>query len=86
MAVLARGPCVIHLLASPMARPVTALVRRAFGRLRYPRLLALTATLFVVDLLVPDLIPFADEILLGLGTLVLTQLRRRHPDDPRPAA
>jgi len=69
-----------------MTRPVTTLVHRAFGRLRYPRLLVLTATLFVADLLVPDFIPFADEILLGLGTLVLTGLRRRHARDDEAAA
>ncbi len=35
------------------------------------------AALFVVDLLVPDLIPFMDEILLALGTLLLAGLRKR---------
>jgi len=65
----------------PMPRSVPALVRRAFGRLRYPKLLALTATLFLVDLVVPDVIPFVDEILLGLGTLLLTQLRQRRTDE-----
>jgi len=68
-------------LSNPMTGPIPALVRRVFGRVRYPRLLALTATLFVADLFVPDLIPFADEVLLGLGTLLLTQLRRRHTDN-----
>ena len=63
-----------------MAGPVPSLVRRAFGRLRYPRLLALTGTLFVADLFIPDLVPFADEILLGLGTLVLSQWRTRSTD------
>ena len=37
------------------------------GRLRFPWLLAITATAFVVDLFVPDFIPFADEVLLGLA-------------------
>jgi hypothetical protein len=69
-----------------MPGPVSSVVRRAVGRLRYPRLLALTATLFVADLFVPDLIPFADEILLGLGTLVLTQLRRRRAATGEPPA
>lgn len=60
-----------------MAGPVTALIRRYAGRLRYPRLLLLTALVFGVDLAVPDLIPFADEVLLGLGTVLLATLRRR---------
>lgn len=31
----------------------------------------------MLDLLIPDAIPFADELLLGLGTLLLAGLRRR---------
>ena len=40
---------------------------------RSPTLLLLTGGLFVVDLIVPDLIPLVDELLLGLGTLVLAR-------------
>jgi hypothetical protein len=68
-----------------MTSSVSSIARRAAGRLRYPKLLALTATLFVVDLFVPDLVPFADEILLGLGTLVLTRLRTRRTEPDTPA-
>lgn len=45
--------------------------------LRFPRLALLTATLFVIDLVVPDFIPFADELLLALGTLLLARWKRR---------
>jgi hypothetical protein len=38
---------------------------------------------FVVDLVIPDFIPFVDEILLGLGTLLLSRLRTRRPTMPR---
>jgi hypothetical protein len=69
-----------------MAGPIQTITRRATARLRYPRLLALTGTLFVVDLFVPDLIPFADEILLGLGTLLLTRLRTRRQEPSDDAA
>ncbi|MBL8298984.1 MAG: hypothetical protein JNN30_11650 [Rhodanobacteraceae bacterium] len=48
-------------------------------RLRFPRLLLLTAVLFLVDLIVPDLIPFVDEILLALLTLLLSRWKKR-PD------
>jgi hypothetical protein len=58
-------------MSNPITRP---LLRWAEG-LRYPRLAMLVAALFVVDLLIPDFIPFIDEILLGLGTLLLTNLR-----------
>jgi hypothetical protein len=46
-------------------------------RLRYPKLLGLALSLFIVDLIVPDFIPFADEILLGLISLLLAGLKKR---------
>ncbi len=46
------------------------------SRLRFPTLFGLTLGLFVVDLVVPDLVPLADELLLGLLTAVLASLRR----------
>ena len=52
-------------------------VSRWAAGLRFPWLLAVCATVFLLDLAIPDLIPFADEILLGLATLVLGTLRRR---------
>ncbi len=54
-----------------------ALVTRFAARLRFPTLFFLTAALFVLDLVFPDTVPFVDEILLGLGTLVLGSLRER---------
>ncbi|AXK71619.1 hypothetical protein DWG18_04475 [Lysobacter sp. TY2-98] len=48
------------------------LLRRA-EKLRHPTLFWITATLFVIDLLIPDFIPFADEIILGLATLLLSR-------------
>ena len=59
--------------------PFTWLPEYASG-LRFPKLFAITATLFLVDLLVPDIIPFADEILLALVTALLASLKKR----PRP--
>jgi hypothetical protein len=54
------------------------LMRFAAG-LRFPKLLAITAALFVLDLIIPDMIPFADEILLGLLSLLLASLKKRDP-------
>ena len=67
-----------------MRGPVAAVVGRLARRLRYPRLLLATAALFAADLVFPDVIPLVDEILLGLGTVVLASLpkRRRQQDDP----
>jgi hypothetical protein len=56
------------------------LVTRFASRLRFPALFALVASLFVVDLLVPDLVPFFDEVMLALGTLLLGMLRKRRPE------
>jgi len=55
------------------------LVTRFASRLKFPTLFALVAVLFVIDLLVPDLVPFLDEVMLGLGTLLLGSLRKRRP-------
>lgn len=46
-------------------------------RLRFPQLFLLTLGLFVFDVLLPDFIPFVDEILLALATLILAALRKR---------
>lgn len=56
---------------------IGGLVTRFAAGLRYPTLFGLVAALFVIDLIVPDLIPFIDEILLALGTLLLGSLRKR---------
>lgn len=48
------------------------------SRLRFPKLLVLAAVVFVADLIFPDVIPFADEILLGLITLLLALLKKRN--------
>jgi hypothetical protein len=66
---------------APSANPIVKLVSRFAARLRFPQLFLLTAALFVLDLLIPDAIPFADELLLGLGTLLLAGLRRERPRD-----
>lgn len=45
--------------------------------LRFPRLLAVTSALFALDLLFPDVVPFVDEILLGLVSLLFASLRKK---------
>lgn len=55
-------------------------------KLKYPALFKLVAALFLVTMVVPDPIPFIDEILLGLGTLLLANWKDRNkvvdPIDP----
>ena len=60
-----------------MPNPLLGPILRWFGKLSYPRLFAVAAFLFVADMLIPDVIPFADELLLGLGTLLLANWKRR---------
>ncbi|MEM7049388.1 MAG: DUF6116 family protein [Acidobacteriota bacterium] len=55
------------------------LIRDFAARLKHPQLFFLAASVFVIDLFVPDLIPFVDEILLGLLTVFLGRLRRPEP-------
>jgi hypothetical protein len=47
------------------------------SRLRFPTLFLITGAIFLVNLVVPDAIPFVDELLLGLGTALLGSLRAR---------
>lgn len=63
---------------TPQGPLLNRLMRFAAG-LRFPNLLAITVTLFVLDLIIPDMIPFADEILLGLLSLLLASLKTRSP-------
>lgn len=65
-------------MANPMLLPVLGWARR----LRYPALFKLTAGLFLVTLVLPDPIPFVDELLLGMGTLLLANWKTRTPAKP----
>lgn len=47
-----------------------------FTRLRPWQLALITAGLFVIDVIVPDPIPFIDELILGLVTLLLSRKGR----------
>jgi len=47
--------------------------------LRFPVLVMLTAAVFVLDLLIPDMVPFADEVILGLVLAVLSRFKRKTP-------
>lgn len=69
-----------------MANPLLSPLLRWLGRLSYPRLFMIAAGLFVADVVIPDFIPFVDEILLGMGTLLLANWKNRKapvaPADP----
>jgi hypothetical protein len=60
-------------MANPLLLPLLNWARK----LRYPTLFKLSAALFALTLFVPDPVPFVDEILLGLGTLLLANWKNR---------
>lgn len=60
-------------MANPLLLPLLSWARK----LRYPTLFKLTAALFVITVLIPDPFPFIDEIILGLGTLLLANWKSR---------
>jgi hypothetical protein len=59
-----------------MPNPFAAPLLRFAARLRFPTLFWTSAALFLLDLAIPDLIPFADELLLGLLALLFASLKR----------
>lgn len=63
-----------HLLLAPLMRWL--------GRLSYPRLFLLMAGLFALNVVIIDPIPFVDEILLGIATLMIAR-RKQPPEPPR---
>ena len=74
-------------MASPLLLPFMNWARK----LRYPTLFKITAGLFLVTMVIPDPIPFVDEILLALGTLLLANWKNRKdpavidsPDQSKP--
>ena len=65
-----------------MANPLLAPLLRWLGKLSHPRLFMVIGALFLVDLAIPNFVPW-DDILLGLGTLLLANWKKRK--DPEPA-
>ncbi len=51
-------------------------VRWASG-LRFPWLVLLTTALFVFNLFIPDVLPLADEIIMGLVAVMLASFRKK---------
>ena len=60
-----------------MSNPLLAPILGFASRLRFPTLFLVIAALFAFDLVIPDFIPFLDEIMLGLSTLLLASWKSR---------
>ena len=65
-----------------MYRLIIAPLVAYLARLRLPALFAITAVLFILDFFIPDVIPFVDEILLGLGAALLGSWKKRKEPNP----
>lgn len=57
------------------------LLRWLFARFTTRQLVTIGAVLFLVDLFVPDPIPFVDEILLLAGTMLVSRLGKSQSDE-----
>ena len=53
------------------------MIQRYASSLKFPKLLILFTILFIIDFAVPDLIPFVDEILMGLVVGLLGMWKKR---------
>ena len=52
-------------------------VEKTVSRLKFPQAFAFFVALFLFDLVIPDFVPFIDEILLGLGAALFGMWRER---------
>ena len=59
-------------------------VLRWSSRLRFPYLFLLMTVLFVFNLFIPDVVPFADEIIMGLVAALLASLRKKPGEEKVP--
>ena len=65
-------------------RPVTLSQRlqRFIGEMKSSTLLLVVTSLFLVDLAVPDPLPFVDEIVLGIVTILVARWQSRRQEPP----
>jgi hypothetical protein len=75
----------VVLMSGQDAKVSRSLIRQFLAGLRFPQLFTLAAVLFIVDLFIPDLIPFMDEIMLGIVAIVLGSWeKKRERPGPKP--
>lgn len=67
--------------------PGAQFVEKTVSRLKFPQAFGVFVALFLFDLIIPDFVPFVDEILLGLGAALFGMWRERvSTPKPGPAA
>lgn len=62
-------------MATRVRNPLVALLTAFLVRLRFPYLFAISLGLFALNVIVPDPIPFLDEVMLGLLAAFLASLQ-----------
>ena len=65
-------------MSDPNGSALPSVLPAGASKLRFPKLFALVLLLFLIDLVVPDFIPFFDEIVLGLLSVMLGMLRKKN--------
>jgi hypothetical protein len=60
-----------------MAGAIGNLITRLTAGMRFPTLFLIVGGLFLVNVVVPDLIPFYDEILMAMLTVLIASVRKR---------
>ena len=60
---------------------IAGVILRWASRLRFPYLFLLTLVLFVLNVFIPDVLPFADEVIMGLVAALLGSLRKKPQAD-----
>jgi hypothetical protein len=56
--------------------PIISMLLAYADKLKFKNLFLVTLTLFIIDFLVPDMIPMIDEIILGLLAIVLANWKK----------
>lgn len=77
-----RGNGVIMAIGKLARGGLAGFVLRWASGLRFPYLFLLTATLFVFNMFVPDVLPVVDELIMGLAAMTLASLRKK-PNEER---
>jgi hypothetical protein len=67
-----------------MKSPFLSPLLRWLEKLSSPRLFLLVGLLLFLDLLIPDVIPLVDEVILGLATLLLARWKKDKPELEHP--
>lgn len=56
--------------------PIVSMLLAYADKLKFKNLFLVTLSLFLIDFIVPDMIPMIDEIILGLMAIVLANIKK----------